>query len=125
MTRVTRPSFRDAFPILYSRDVERALRFYRDLLGFEVAYRWPDAGPIEYAFMRLGASALGIGRGSEAQAILGGLDLARAPRGEICVYVDDTVRHLVDNGARVLVAPGDRPWGERLAYVQDPDGNPV
>jgi lactoylglutathione lyase len=25
----------------------------------------------------------------------------------------------------VLFAPADQPWGERMAYVADPDGNPV
>jgi lactoylglutathione lyase len=28
-------------------------------------------------------------------------------------------------GAPVLQRPTDMPWGERLAYVTDPDGNPV
>ena len=25
----------------------------------------------------------------------------------------------------VLAEPEDMPWGERMAYVSDPDGNPV
>ena len=25
----------------------------------------------------------------------------------------------------VLLDPADQPWGERLAYVEDPEGNPV
>lgn len=25
----------------------------------------------------------------------------------------------------VVVAPADMPWGERIAYVEDPDGNLV
>jgi uncharacterized glyoxalase superfamily protein PhnB len=31
----------------------------------------------------------------------------------------------VQGGARLLVPPTDQPWGERLFYVEDPDGNPI
>jgi catechol 2,3-dioxygenase-like lactoylglutathione lyase family enzyme len=34
-------TFRDSFPILYVADVERSVRFYRDLLGFDVQFTWP------------------------------------------------------------------------------------
>jgi lactoylglutathione lyase len=29
------------------------------------------------------------------------------------------------DGVTVLREPTDMPWGERVAYVTDPDGNPV
>jgi catechol 2,3-dioxygenase-like lactoylglutathione lyase family enzyme len=32
--------YREGFPILYVSNIERSLRFYRDLLGFTVGYRW-------------------------------------------------------------------------------------
>jgi lactoylglutathione lyase len=37
--------------------------------------------------------------------------------------VDGTVNRLRTNGARVVMAPKDQPWGERQAYVSDPEGN--
>jgi lactoylglutathione lyase len=30
-----------------------------------------------------------------------------------------------DAGVTVLRAPENMPWGERLAFVADPEGNPV
>ena len=35
------------------------------------------------------------------------------------------VERLRADGVKVLVAPVDQPWGERLAYVEDPEGNTV
>ena len=28
-------------------------------------------------------------------------------------------------GVPVLAEPADQPWGDRMAYVEDPQGNPV
>ena len=28
-------------------------------------------------------------------------------------------------GVKIVAAPEDMPWGERVAFVLDPDGNPV
>ena len=50
------------------------------------------------------------------------------PRFELCIYADDVDRaaeELAAGGARILVPPADQPWGERLLYVEDPDGNPI
>ncbi len=44
------------------------------------------------------------------------------------MYVEDVdaiVDRLRAEGVEVLVEPADQPWGERLAYVQDPEGNAV
>ena len=44
------------------------------------------------------------------------------------MYVDDVdgdVDELRRADVRVLREPDDMLWGERLAYVADPDGNPV
>jgi lactoylglutathione lyase len=49
-------------------------------------------------------------------------------RFEMFVYVDEVdsaVKRLRDSGTSVLREPADMPWGERVAYVADPDGNPV
>jgi len=47
---------------------------------------------------------------------------------ELFVYVadvDELVEGLRADGVTVLREPADMPWGERVAYVTDPDGNPV
>jgi lactoylglutathione lyase len=125
-------AFRDAFPILSVEDVERSLRFYRDLLGYELTFRWPEEGAIEFAFVQLGASGLGLGKVGEVHSIVGRpVDpppADRLPRFELCLYVDDVdaaSAYLLANGVERLVPPTDQPWGERLAYFADPDGNPI
>jgi len=47
---------------------------------------------------------------------------------QLCVNVesvDQTVKALGSIGAKVMMEPNDQPWGERAAYVEDPDGNLV
>jgi lactoylglutathione lyase len=46
----------------------------------------------------------------------------------ICTYVEDLdqlFEHLRAHEVKQLAPPLDKPWGERVAYVQDPDGYPV
>jgi lactoylglutathione lyase len=50
------------------------------------------------------------------------------PRFELFVYVDDVdvlVEDLRGAGTAVLREPAVMPWGERIGFVTDPDGNPV
>jgi lactoylglutathione lyase len=108
--------FREAFPILYVDDVRAAVDFYCANLGFDVSYRWPSEGELEFAFLRLDPLGIGI--------------LRRTPEHsgafELCIYTDDTdevARELRLNGVEEVVSPTDKPWGERLAYFRDPDGN--
>src|SRR5688500_8810417 len=124
--------FRDPFPILLSDDLPRLLRFYRDELGFTESFRFPDGpGEPEFAVLALGPAQIGFGRA-------GAPSLHGRPRAsdtgnrvEVCVYVDDgpavdrAVRRLGAAGAPVLAEPADQPWGERVAYVADPDGTPI
>ena len=56
------------------------------------------------------------------------VDVGPGPCFELFIYVDDVDRAANDlqrNGAPLLKAPEDIFWGERVAYVSDPDGNPV
>jgi lactoylglutathione lyase len=125
MTRTV--TFRDAFPILYVAEMGRSLRFYRDLLGFEVGYEWAPEGRPVFVALRLGASSLGLCELGEARP-LGWDGAARGLSGEVCLYVDDVdgaAEWLRSQGVRQREAPADQPWGERLAYFEDPDGYPV
>lgn len=57
-----------------------------------------------------------------------GLSPGDGPRFEIYVYVEDldaTVAELSGAEVRVLREAEDMPWGERIATVADPEGNPV
>jgi lactoylglutathione lyase len=44
------------------------------------------------------------------------------------VYVDDldaTIGRVIEANVKVLRDAEDMPWGERIATVADPEGNPV
>lgn len=118
-----------SFPMLSVADLDASLRFYGDMLGGHVAYRYPDDGPPEFVTLRIGDSELGLGRLTD-QPTLHGRQLrpAAGHRIELCVYVTDidTITDaLAGTGATIVLAPSDQPWGERIAYVEDPDGNLV
>jgi lactoylglutathione lyase len=116
--------FQESFPIVYARDVRRALGFYRDLLGYAVTYQFPAEGEPGYVGLQLGPSHLGIGAEppGEAAAPAGGRRFA------LWVYTEDcdaAIDHLRAHGVPVVAEPVDQPWGERTAEVSDPDGNQV
>ena len=51
---------------------------------------------------------------------------ATGHRIELCVYVDDvdaTYAEAGERGFEQVVEPADMPWGERVAWIADPDGN--
>jgi lactoylglutathione lyase len=115
------------FPMLSAEDFQASLRFYGDLLGGVEAYRFPAEEPV-FVTLRFGESELGIGG-------LGGDPIHGQPqrpasghRIELCLYVDDvdaTVEAARAHDVPITLEPVDQPWGERIAYVTDPDGNLV
>jgi lactoylglutathione lyase len=117
----------DTFPIIHCSDLEQSLGFYRDEFGFTMKFRWPDEGALEFAYLERDGSGLGLGRPNgedHGLPVSAGLPATFV----LCTYVDDLdglYAKLRSHGVRGLAPPADRPWGERIAYVQDPDGYPI
>lgn len=105
--------------ILYSTDLERSKRFYRDPLGLELRYEEPG-------------HVVGFAAGGRVTLLVHAAegDMRPPPEGEaravVPVFavddVDGTVARLRAAGWTVAQEPIDRPWGEREACVLDPDG---
>jgi lactoylglutathione lyase len=114
-----------AFPVIYSTDVERSVRFYQHL-GFASHFRLPPEGEAGYVGLRRGDYELAIVTTQSPEQLIG-VKVGSDPRFEMFVYadVDETVAQLRGVDGRVLKGPEDMFWGERVAYVADPDGNPV
>ena len=112
------------YVILIVEDLDRALRFYTDVLGLRLGHRSGD-----YAQLDTGATRLGLyTRGAMAKTL--GMSLKppshNAPGFEIGFKVSDVEEafaELVGRGASAVMPPTDRPWGQRTAYVRDPDGH--
>lgn len=120
--------YRSAFPIIYSADVKRGLAFYRDALGFAETFRFPpDATDPAFVSLALGDST-GVALAAAGDSLHGRPVQPGAGGFEMCIYADDvdaSVADLREHGYVVLVEPVDQAWDERMAYVSDPDGNPV
>jgi lactoylglutathione lyase len=115
-----------AFPVVFATRVAETAAFY-ELLGFERHFQLPHEGEPGYVGLRRGAYEVAV-VAAEWPEQQYGVRLADGVRFELFVYVDDVDRSVEDvraAGAAVLRDPADMPWGERVAYVSDPDGNPV
>lgn len=114
--------FSDAFPIISTPDLQRALGFYRDLLDGEVVYQFPPEGEPGYVALDIGSAHLGI---AQVPGVVAG---SAGQRFALWVYADScdaAVDRLRSAGVAVTEEPTDQPWGERIARVLDPDGNEV
>ncbi len=115
--------------MLSTADLDRSLAFYGAALGGTETYRFPPDGAPDFVVLRIGSSDIGLARiGSNPPLHGRPLRPASGHRVELCVYVDDvarTVEALRSIGAPIVLEPADQPWGERVAYVEDPDGNLV
>jgi lactoylglutathione lyase len=103
-------------------DLDASVTFYTQTLGLALGHR---SGP--YAQLDTGSCRLALyERAAMAETL--GVAIADVPEFEIGFKVDDVdaaFDALVTQGARAAVAPTDRPWGQRTAYVRDPDGHLV
>jgi lactoylglutathione lyase len=109
--------------MLSAEDFAASRRFYGELLGGEQAYAFPEDEPV-FVTYRFGESELGIGamRGEPIHGLP--QRPASGHRIELCLYVDD-VDATAAKAPTLVHGPQDMPWGERIAYIEDPDGNLV
>lgn len=109
--------------VLIVSDLERSLHFYAETLGLALGHRSGD-----YAQLDTGTTRIALYRRRAMAALLerklSPPDPA-APAFEIGFKVDDVdaaYAELVAAGAAAVTPPRDRLWGQRTAYVADPDG---
>ena len=112
---------------IYSHDVMRLVRFY-DGLGFRETFRTPKEGTPVHVEVTMDGFTIGIAQVDAAIADHGlNPDLGGRPV-EIVLWTDDADRdhaRLTADGAPSLSAPHDFLSHLRLAWVADPDGNPI
>jgi len=108
-------------PIIVTPDLDRLLGFYTDLLEAIEVTRVPNDGPTFYVGLRVGNSELGLVADEK-------VELGTPQRILISVDVEDvdrTLDRVAALGGRSLAPPNDMPWGQRVAHIEDPDGNTV
>ena len=113
--------------VLFVRDLDRCLTFYRDTLGLEVqnSDAHSAAFKMENIYFLLldpsaAASLIGLEEGELKIKIEGG------PRGLLAASVEDvdtTYEELSAKGVAFRRSPTDQSWGLRTAHFADPEGN--
>lgn len=114
--------------MVYASDVERAAQFW-ERLGFRRHVQLPPEGELGYVGLRSDSSAAELAvTNVQWAADRYGLTMGDGPRFEMYLYVADLdrlVNKLAEHDVPILRGPEDMPWGERIATVADPEGNPV
>lgn len=112
---------------LYTKDIDTALAFYTGL-GFVETFRTPTDGIPVHVELVLDGFTLGIATVTAAMADHGLQPELNGRAIEIVLWTDDTdaaFARLTAEGARALSAPHDFLDHLRLAWVADPDDNPI
>lgn len=129
---VTAPAIaRFGQPNLYTDDVDRMSAFYQRL-GFTETWRFPSVGGgiPSFACLRLGTFFLTVSRYAALQRSCDLPRIGRSDRSQMEIVVivddvDDTVENLRAASVEIVLPPQDQLWGERHAYVLDPEANYV
>lgn len=103
--------------VFFVKDAERALRFYKEELGFGQDWSYPEGKPAWVCQVSLFGFELILNQTDDGTS-------ARTGRGRLFIGLDD------DQGAPLLshlaargVHPERRDWGRPTLVITDPDGN--
>ena len=109
-------------------DMPTSVRFYRDILGFEIVQTTSREGDqFDWGLLRLDNVEVMLNTPYERDERPAQPDSARvAAHRDTCLYfgcpdVDAAYRHLKTQGIAVE-EPEIAPWGSKQLYVRDPDG---
>jgi len=117
------------YTIVYVPDVGKTIDFFEAAFGLQRGFVHPEG---TYGEMATGDTKLAFAALQLAEASFGGVQpgsLEQLPHSVEIALVTADVEALfaraVGAGAIEVAAPVDKPWGQTVAYVRDPDGTLV
>ena len=109
--------------MIYSKDVARALSFYRDLLGFTLLEEFRGGDRLVYARLKPpnGTATIALHLLVPGETLhAGGIRLYFEIKD-----LEKVCKKLEAAGARFSKPPATMPWGWKHAYLDDPDGHEI
>lgn len=114
-----------AYVVLFVEDLERSLAFYLEKLEMAVRHRAE-----EYVELAVEGPKFALLERWRLPALVGEAESGPPPpgthEGEVAFLVeniDEEYARLRSMGAAFVCAPENRAWGQRTAYLRDPDGH--
>ena len=113
---------------LFVENMENMIKFYRDVLGFEIK---EDLDTSNVYLKKDGTLFLLYGRKDFEKMTNRKYEYVKGLNGhfELALYVDsfdevdDTYNRIIKQGAKPILEPTTEPWGQRTCYIADPEGN--
>jgi catechol 2,3-dioxygenase-like lactoylglutathione lyase family enzyme len=109
-------------------DMPSSVRFYRDVLGFEIVQTSPRDGDFfDWGMLRLNGAEIMLNTAYEAHNRPNAPDASRTlAHRDVCMYFacpdpDLAYQHLLSHGID-LQPPKIAPYGMKQLYLHDPDG---
>lgn len=115
---------------LFVEDMAKMIRFYRDVLGFEIK---EDENTDNVYLLKDGTLFLLYGRNSFEKLTNKKYEYLKGvnAHSEMALYVDTyeevdlQYQNAIANGAASLLEPTTEPWGQRTCFIADPEGNVI
>lgn len=119
----------DGFGV-FVKDMPTMVRFYRDILGFEIKEA-EDAsnvflekdGTLFLFYRRSDFEKMTSTKFNYAEKINGHFEIALGV--ENFAAVDKAYNEIIAKGGKSVMPPTTEPWGQRTCYIADPEGNLV
>lgn len=114
------------YVILYVEDVEKSMSFYQDTFGTTIKFITPDKdyGELITGETTLSFASVSLASSNIKQGFLSSKSVEK-PFGIELGFTTDNVESLLEkaikNGAVLYENIAVKPWGQKVAYIKDPD----